>query len=142
MEEFMAFLVDQWMLSAAFVAISAMLVWSFISAAVQGFKALRPADAILVMNKDDAVMLDVRSENEFLSGHIINSINIPLTYLGKRIEELDKHKESNIVVVCQSGARSKQACSQLKKAGFERVSVLSGGIMAWQHDKLPLNKKK
>ena len=89
----------------------------------------------------NAVVLDVREDNEYLKGHIINSVHIPLSYLSNRIGELDKHKDKPIIVSCRSGQRSGQACAMLKKQGFENVYNLSGGMMAWQNDNLPVTKK-
>lgn len=142
MGEFLSFLSEHYILSSAFAVLSVLLVWSFIAPTVQGFAELNTSDAVKEMNAGNVVLLDVRSENEFLAGHVINSINIPLNYLEKRILELEKHKQSRLIVICQSGARSKQACATLKKAGFANLASLSGGVMAWQHDKLPLHKKR
>lgn len=142
MQEFIAFLADQWILSVAFVIVVALLAWSYIGPRVRGFAELAPKDAIRLINQEDAVVLDVRGENEFLAGHIINAVNIPLTYLEKRIGELEQYKGRPMVVVCQSGARSGQACAQLRKHGFDQVSSLGGGLLAWQHDKFPVSKNK
>ncbi len=140
--EFFNFLLDQWMLSVTFLVLSLMLIWSFIAPSLRGFAELRPVEIVKLINDDGTVVLDVRSENEFLQGHIVDSINIPATYLAKRIEELNQHKEKALVVVCKSGARSKMACSILRKAGFENVTSLAGGLLAWQHDKFPVTKGK
>jgi rhodanese-related sulfurtransferase len=141
MQEFLAFLIDEWMLSVSFVALTLMLGWSFIAPSLRGFAELKPVEIIKTINAEGTVVLDVRSENEFLDGHIINSINIPANYLAKRMAELEKYKSSPVVVVCKSGSRSKMACVSLRKEGFENVVGLSGGLLAWQHDKFPLTKK-
>lgn len=142
MQEFFTFLSDQWMLSVTFLVLFFMLLWSFIAPSVRGFAELKSAEIVKLINNDNTVVLDVRSENEFIEGHIVNSINIPTGYLTKRINELDKYKEKALVVVCKSGARSKAACTLLRKAGFEDVVSLAGGLLAWQHDKYPVTKGK
>lgn len=142
MQEFFTFLSDQWMLSVTFVVLFLMLLWSFIAPSVRGFAELKSIDIVKLINNDNTVVLDVRSENEFIEGHIVNAINIPTSYLAKRIDELEKHKGKALVVVCKSGARSKAACGMLRKAGFEDVVSLAGGILAWQHDKYPVTKGK
>lgn len=142
MQEFFTFLADQWMLSATFLLLSVMLVWSFIAPSIRGFAELRPVEIVRLINDDDTVVVDVRSENEFMEGHIVGSINIPAAYLAKRIEELEKYKQRAVVVVCKSGSRSKPACAMLRKSGFENITGLAGGLLAWQHDKYPVSKGK
>ena len=78
--------------------------------------------------------------NEYSSGHIVNSVHIPLSNLKTRISELNKYKNQKIIVSCRSGNRSSQACASLKKEGFEEVFNLSGGVMAWENASLPLVK--
>jgi len=142
MAEFFSFLVDQWMLSVTFVVLSLMLIWSFVAPSIRGFAEMRPVEIVKLINDDETVVLDVRSENEFLDGHIVGSINVPAGYLAKRLEELEKYKQKAVVVVCKSGARSKVGCAMLRKAGFENVTALAGGLLAWQHDKYPVSKTK
>lgn len=142
MQEYIAFLSDQWFLVVALVVVVVMLVWSYIGPQMRGYTEVSPKDAIRLMNQEDALVLDVRGENEFLDGHIINAINIPVNYLDKRLGELEPHKSRPIVVVCRTGGRASQACSTLRKQGFEKVSALAGGLLAWQHDKYPVSKNK
>ncbi|MBI3562921.1 MAG: rhodanese-like domain-containing protein [Gammaproteobacteria bacterium] len=129
-------------LTLAFVVLTAMLIYSFFSNKLRGFNGTAPAEAIRLINRDNAVVLDVREENEFHSGHIVNAIHIPLSFLKSRISELEKHKDKPIIVGCRSGQRSATACGILKKHGFEKVFNLNGGVTAWQQDSLPLVKKK
>ena len=69
--------------------------------------------------QEGAVVVDVRSKEEYLEGHIRNSLNIPLDVLNRNIAKLDK--ESVIITVCQSGIRSRSAANFLKEIGFSRV---------------------
>jgi len=83
-------------------------------------------------NDGNAVILDVRTEDECNEGMIPGAINIDI-YKGQEfinlIEELDKSK--NYYVYCRSGARSGQACSIMNQLGFENTHNLLGGIMEW-----------
>ena len=142
MQEFFTFLLAEWMLSITFLVLFLMLLWGVAAPSVRGFAELKPAEIVKLINNDETLVLDVRSENEFIDGHIVNSINIPLAYLNKRLDELGDNKERQVVVVCKSGARAKGACSTLKKEGFTNVCALAGGLMAWQHDKYPVAKGK
>ncbi|QEL63973.1 hypothetical protein OTERR_04970 [Oryzomicrobium terrae] len=99
-------------------------------------------DATLLINREDAIVLDVRDPAEFAQGHIPNARNIPVDKLAERLGELDKFKERTVVAVCASGVRSGKACGELKKAGFAKVVNLAGGIGAWTQAGLPVSRKK
>ena len=85
-------------------------------------------------------LIDVREQNEYDAGHVINSKLIPSGKLLERIGELEKYRERAIVVMCRSGQRSASACALLGKQGFTQVHNLQGGVMAWQKAGLPLEK--
>lgn len=99
------------------------------------------ADATLKLNREDAVVLDVRETHEWDRGHIPNARHISLGQIGKRMHELEKFKARPIIVVCASGNRSSSACGKLKRAGFEQVFNLAGGIGAWSESNLPVTTK-
>ena len=131
---------QQNMMWVALAAISGgMLVWPMI---VSGTIArVTPAEATLLMNREDALVLDVRETGEWSSGHIAGARHITLAQLDKRISEIEKFKDRPIIVCCASGNRSASAAGQLKKGGFERVFSLGGGISAWLEASLPLTTK-
>jgi len=99
-----------------------------------------PLEAVQLINRKDAVMLDVREAGEFNAGHAPNAKNVPLGQLDKRLGEIAKFKARPVVVTCQTGSRSHAATAALKKAGFGEVVVLSGGFGAWQQANLPVEK--
>ena len=115
-----------------------MLLWQTFNGAGD---AMTPAAATLLMNREDAVVLDVRETGEWSSGHIAGARHIALGQLGKRMSEIEKYKTRPIIVCCASGNRSSSACGQLKKAGFEKVFNLSGGMSAWLEANLPTTTK-
>lgn len=102
---------------------------------------LTPAQATQLINREDAQVIDVREQPEWAKGRIAGSRHIPVGQLDQRIGDLEKFKERPLIVVCASGMRSASACSTLRKAGFERVFALDGGIGAWEQAGLPLTKK-
>ena len=102
--------------------------------------ALNSTQATLLINREDAQVIDVREPDEYVAGHLPESRNFPLGRLGERAGELDKLKDSPILVVCQTGARSASACTQLAKLGFTKTHNLDGGINAWRSAGLPLKK--
>lgn len=103
---------------------------------------ITPQQATLLINRDDALVLDIREANEFSSGHLQGARNIPLSRLEEAESELQKFKEKPIIVCCASGVRSGKACTILKKFGFEPVHGLEGGVAAWVTAGLPLSKGK
>ncbi len=117
-----------------------MLLWQTWTA-FSGGAGVSPMQATLMINREDAVVVDVREAAEFVGGHIPNSRHIPLSQLGKRLSELEKYKERAIIVNCASGNRSASACGALRKAGFAKVFNLSGGISAWDQAGLPITRK-
>jgi rhodanese-related sulfurtransferase len=99
------------------------------------------ADATLKLNREDALIIDVRETHEWDRGHIPNARHIALGQLGKRMQEIEKFKSRPVIVVCASGNRSSSACGTLKRAGFEQVFNLSGGIGAWSEANLPVTTR-
>lgn len=100
-----------------------------------------PSEAIQLINHKDALVVDVRTEKEYQQGHIMNALHIPLGVLDDHMQELQSYKNSAVVMVCRSGARSGQATSKLKKQGFTDVHNMGGGMMAWERAKLPTTTK-
>ncbi|MBY0572882.1 MAG: rhodanese-like domain-containing protein [Undibacterium sp.] len=96
--------------------------------------------ATQAMNQGKSLVLDVRSAEEFASGHIANAKNIPLPELEARLKEIEKSKTHTIITVCQSGIRSGKAVAVLNKAGFETAFSLDGGIAGWTAQNLPTIK--
>ena len=135
------FLQANWMLLALAGVSGAMLLWSFVGSKLSGVEQADTLKATRLYN-DEALVLDVRETGEFESGHIPRAKHIPLGQLGKRLGELDAHKDKPVLVNCRSGARSARACGILKKAGFTTVYNLAGGILAWERANLPVTKKK
>jgi rhodanese-related sulfurtransferase len=94
--------------------------------------------ATQLINQNKTIIIDVRDEAQFASGHIREARNIPVKELAKRVGELDKFKTRNVLVVCQTGTQSPKAAATLTKAGFNEVFGLAGGMAAWQAQALPV----
>ena len=128
---------NMWWVIAAIVS-GTMLLSSFIRG---GGKGVSVTEATLLINREDAFVLDVRETSEWATGHIANARHIALGQLAAHISELEKFKDKPVIVCCASGNRSSSACGTLKRAGFERVFNLSGGIGAWTGAGLPVTTK-
>jgi rhodanese-related sulfurtransferase len=105
-----------------------------------GVPNLNTTEAINLINRNNALVLDVRDDAEFASGHIVDAKHIPLAKLAERLNELNKYKDKPILVNCQRGMRSAKACDILRKAEFKQVNNLQGGLDAWLAAKLPVVK--
>jgi rhodanese-related sulfurtransferase len=136
----MEFVQNNLLLVIAAVASGAMLLWSFLGNRVSGIAQVNTLEATRLFN-EDALMLDVREDNEWAVGHIPNARHIRLGQLSGQLAELEKFKDKAIVVYCRSGNRSARACAILKKAGFSNASNLAGGIIAWEQANLPITRK-
>jgi len=115
----------------------AMLLWPAVRRGTGG-SAVSPQDATLMINRQDAIILDVRKPEDYGKGHVLNARNVPLAELEDRARELHRYK-AKPVIVCEEGGRS-SAAAALRKLGFEQVYVLAGGIGAWQQAGLPVEK--
>jgi rhodanese-related sulfurtransferase len=115
-----------------------MLLMPMFKKSAGGVPSLSPAEAVTLINRNNALVLDVRDEAEFTSGHIADAMHIPVADLESRLAELKKYKSKPVLVNCQRGARSAKACEILRKAEFTQVHNLHGGLDAWQQAKLPL----
>jgi len=133
------FLQQNWQWAALAAVSGGMLLFSMIRGGDKN--ALNAVEATLKINREDAVIVDVRSADEFGSGHIPNARNIPLGDLERRAPEIAKSGKP-VILCCASGARSSAACATLQKAGIEQVYNLSGGLQAWQQAGQPVSRKR
>jgi rhodanese-related sulfurtransferase len=143
MQEFILFLQKNPMnmvLLGTVIVSGLLLVWPMIGKLMRPGQEVGPAEAVTLINRRDAVVLDVRDAAEYKSGHITNARNVPEAELDARSKELDKVKAKPIIVSCGRGNRSAAIASKLRKLGFAEVVSLRGGIAAWQQANMPLEK--
>ncbi|HEX2565404.1 MAG TPA: rhodanese-like domain-containing protein [Burkholderiales bacterium] len=115
-----------------------MLLWPFIRRTTGG-PWVSTAQATHLINREDALVIDVREPGEFGGGHILGARNVPLA----RVDgsgELAKRKDKPVIVYCDGGERAAKAAAALRKLGFSRVVNLNGGLQAWQQAGLPVEK--
>jgi rhodanese-related sulfurtransferase len=134
------FLQDNWYWAALAAASGGWLLFDMIRS--HGDKSqLSPVEATMLINREDAVVIDLRDQGEFTQGHIPNARHIPLTELERRTAELEKLKARPLIFCCASGMRSNSAISKLKKAGFDNLFNLRGGMFEWQKAGQPVSRK-
>lgn len=93
------------------------------------YKNINFEQAKQIIDNEQVILLDVRTEEEYITGHIPNSTLIPLDELEERINEL-KDKNQKILVYCKSGRRSIIACEILETYGYTNVYNM-GGVASW-----------
>lgn len=139
-EELLAFLGRNQMLSLVLAALTVAIIANEISRLLRGFKALRPAELTVLMNRENALVVDLRPSADYTKGHIPGSKNVQMSQFDPESKQLAPAKALPVVLVCKTGSTASDAARRLKKAGFENVYVLDGGIGGWLQADLPLVK--
>lgn len=134
---FFEFLMQEWMLAAAWVV---MVLLLFYHEARKGGKSVTPQQLSDLINRQDGIVLDIRDSADFRKGHITGSRHILFKDLTSRSHEIDAYKDKPVVVVCKMGQTAGTATKQLKAAGFTQVYKLGGGLSEWTASNLPLVK--
>jgi rhodanese-related sulfurtransferase len=128
-----------WLVMIA-VASGALFIWPSIAKLFSRGREIGVTEAVLLINRKDAAIIDVREASEFKAGHIPHARNLPAGELTGRVKELEKLKTKPLLLVCQSGVRSTQACNALHKDGYAQAVALAGGMAAWQQAGMPVEK--
>ena len=130
-------------ISQNFIAVTLLLL-SLIALIVyegrKGGKKLSPGEATRKINKENALVVDLRSSQEFSSGHLAGSINVQEDKLEQHLITKRHSKETPVVLVCKTGVASKKSGISLMKAGYLDINVVSGGMMTWEGNGMPLSK--
>ena len=143
MEQFFIFLQKNPMnmvLLGAVVVSGGMLLWPLIMRLMRPGQEVGPTQAVQLINRHDALVLDIRDAADYKSGHITNARHLPESELESRAKELEKMKSRPIIVSCARGNRSANVAGRLRKLGFGEVVALRGGLAAWQQANMPLEK--
>jgi rhodanese-related sulfurtransferase len=141
MEQLIEFASANFLLSGIWLALIILLVYSFIAPLLSPVKALSPQEVTFKINKEDAVVLDIRKPDEFKAGHITGARQLKSEEIAKaEFAKLEKHKAQPIIVVCAMGMNAKKTATQLFKAGFTQAFILKGGMSEWTGASLPVTK--
>ena len=126
----------------AWVAVFFTTIYIFIKTATSKSKAISNAEAIALINNKDAVVMDLRSINEFERGHIVNSINVlPSEIKNHNLGKIEQHKEKPVILVDLNGINAAASAEILAKQGFVEVYSLKEGVSGWSAENLPLVRK-
>jgi rhodanese-related sulfurtransferase len=133
------FFLDNWFLFLAAAVSGGLLVWPMLGKGGGGAARLSTHDAVQLINRERAVLIDVSEPAEYAAGHVAGAKSVPLGQI-ETSTALPKNKALPLVVVCATGARAGKAVVALKKLGFENARVLAGGLEAWRAANLPVEK--
>ena len=136
--ELIEFLGRHPILSLALAGITLALVATEVARLFRGYKAVQPAGLTALVNRDNALVVDLRPHADFEKGHIPGSKNVQPSQFDPENKQLAAARALPVVLVCRTGQSAADAAKRLIKAGFEKVYVLDGGIQAWQQADLPL----
>ena len=142
MEQVIEFAGNNLLLVGGFVAVLGFLVWTEVVRKVQGLTELTPAEAVPWINKPEAVIIDISPVADFNKGHIVNAVNLQASRLANPDDEIQKLKDSKLLVVCKSGQTAGAAAGSLRKMGANEVAVLKGGMSQWRADQFPVTTIK
>jgi rhodanese-related sulfurtransferase len=134
------FLIQNLWLVVLFLGSGAVLAWPEIQKLMGGSNEVGTLEATRLLNQGTTLVLDVRDASEFAAGHLPRARNIPAGELAARLEEIGKYKDRAVLVTCRTGPRAGAATRVLKRAGFNTVYQLKGGMVAWQQASLPVEK--
>lgn len=142
MDRLFEFVGNHLYLVIAFAVVTVLLIKDLVDSLMRKYELVTPLQAVMLVNQEEAEILDVREPPEWAKGHIVNARLISLGDLDKHMDELSELKQRPLIVTCQSGTRSPAACKKLIQAGFEKVYMLKGGMTAWTDAGLPIAKTK
>jgi rhodanese-related sulfurtransferase len=139
-QELLAFAERHSYLSLALVGLTIAILYTEVARLFRGYRALRPAELTGLINRENALVIDLSASNDFEKGHIAGSKSVQPSQFDPESKLLANAKSLPVVMVCRTGQGSADAAKRLKKAGFTQVYWLDGGIAAWQQADLPLVK--
>ena len=134
----MKFIVDNWMLLLITLSSGGMLAWPLLRGAGTG--SLTAQGAVQLINRERAVVVDVREPDEFAAGHVTNSKNVPLNLMEEKLTSAVKNKTVPLLLICGTGARANRAVATAKKLGYEQAQAIAGGLKGWKDANLPIEK--
>ena len=143
MQEIMQFVGRHPVLSIAWIALLTAVLFTTFKGLMSKVKVINRGEATRLINKEDAIVVDLRQRDDFRKGHIAGSVNLlPAEIKANNVGELEKHKDKPVIVTDGSGMQATESASALLKAGFEKVFVLKEGIAGWSGENLPLVRGK
>jgi rhodanese-related sulfurtransferase len=141
-QQLQLFLGNHLLLALGLVGVTIALIVNEMSRFTRGYRAVSPAQLTALINRENALVVDVSASGDFEKGHVVGSRNVAMNQFDPENKQLAKARELPVAMICRNGTTSADAAKRLVKAGFKNVHWLDGGIGAWQQANLPLAKGK
>lgn len=122
------------------VVSGALWIWLTVRLRWSPIREIGALEATQLINRRDALMLDLREPKDFEGGRVPNAVHLPQSQLASRGHELGKLTGRPVIAYCERGQRSRAAGAALTKLGFAEVYTLRGGLRAWSEAGLPVEK--
>ncbi|WP_194436822.1 rhodanese-like domain-containing protein [Vibrio fluminensis] len=143
MQEYIAFFQENMILSVVWVGLLVALIMNIVKTSTAAYKEITAGDMTHKINRENGVVVDIRSKDEFKKGHITEALHIlPSDIKAGNFGSLENRKADPIIVVCKTGQTAQESANLLAKAGFEQVFVLKNGLVSWSEANLPLVRGK
>ena len=143
MQQYIEFATNHPILSAVWVVLFVLLIASWVKSKFSPFRQITPTELTMLVNRQNATVVDIRTEADFSKGHITGARHVQMADIEKQqLSGLEKLKAEPIIVVCQAGMTAQKAAASLLKQGFSSVSVLQGGMASWTGASLPVVKTR
>ncbi len=140
MNQYFEFIQRHWELSILFIGLILVYLFLEFRSKAMGLAEYNPQKTVLMLNHNEAVLIDLREETDFKMGHIANSINIPFSQMNNHLKTLNKNKNKTLILLTNKTSELLLAKKILVKEGFTQFGYLTGGIAAWEQEQLPIVK--
>jgi rhodanese-related sulfurtransferase len=140
MKQILSFIQNHWMLCSAFVAVLIALILEEVKGKIGGMPKISASGATLLINRENAVIVDLRTQPVFATGHILGAINIAYADFDAHLKKVESHKNHTLILVSDNDAHVTSISAKLQKQGFTKLHILAGGVQAWKDAHLPLTK--
>lgn len=136
------FLIQNWYLILTLVIILALLLLEPYLLKLSGIDSVGPLGVTQLVNREDAVVLDVCTAKEFSAAHIPDALSVPTSEIATLSDKINRYKDKPVIISCRSGNRAKGAAKKLVKQGFKKIYILTGGNAAWEKENLPMTRNR
>lgn len=141
MEQYLQFVTKHWLLWSILAIIFILLIIEELRSKSGGFR-ISPQDAVLMINHDNAVVIDIRDKAAYSASHITGAISMLQSELETQLAKTNKYKDKPIIIVCSTGQSSQIVANRLRKQGVNKAHCIIGGTQAWKSTGLPLTKSR
>lgn len=140
-EQLLQFIQNHWILCSLFVTTLALIILEEIKSKLTTLTKLSARDATLLLNRENATILDLRNQKLFANGHIIGAINIARADIEQNLNKLEPYKDKSLILADEQDTDTFPVGHKLQAQGFTKIYVLAGGLQSWKDAQLPLIKK-